>query len=161
MPLHRRALLQGAAAASLAAFTTRSGNAQANYPERAIRLIVPRPGGGVVDIIAREWSEQVSKTLGATYIDNIGGGGGTIGAATAARAPADGYTLLLGTTSELVLSPMLTRQSYDPVASFDPIAIICDSAAVIVVNPKVPAANLKELAADARANPGRGDYGCD
>ena len=85
----------------------------------------------VVDVIAREWSEQVGKTLGATYIDNIGGGGGTIGAATAARAPADGYTLLLGTSSELVLSPILTRQSYDPVASFEPIAIICDSAALI------------------------------
>ena len=159
MPLDRRRLLQGAAAASFAPFAARAGNAQANYPERAIRLIVPRPSGGVVDVIAREWSEQVGKTLGATYIDNVGGGGGTIGASIAARAPADGYTLLLGTTSELVLSPILTRQSYDPVASFDPIAIICDSAATIVVNPKVPAANLKELVAYARANPGHVNYG--
>ena len=73
----------------------------------------------------------------------MGGGGGTIGAAAAARAPADGYTLLLGTTSELVISPMLARQSYDPVASFEPIAIICDSPAAIVVHPSVPVSNLK------------------
>ncbi len=159
MLLDRRRLLRGAAAVPFAALAARAGSAQASYPERAIRLIVPRPGGGVVDVIAREWSEQVGKTLGATYIDNVGGGGGTIGASIAARAPADGYTLLLGTTSELVLSPILARQSYDPVASFEPIAIICDSAATIVVNPKVPAANLKELVAYARANPGHVNYG--
>ena len=153
--MNRRELLQRGVGVSAAVFWPRSGVAQAAYPDHVIKLIVPRPAGGVVDIVAREWSEKVNKTLGATYIENMGGGGGgTIGAATAARAPADGYTLLLGTTSELVLSPILARQSYDPVASFDPIAIICDSAATIVVNPKVPAANLKELVAYARANPG-------
>ena len=148
--MNRRELLQLGAGASAAALWPRSVEAQATYPDRVVKLIVPRPAGGVVDVIAREWSEKVNKTLGSTFIENMGGGGGVIGAAAAARAPADGYTLLLGTTSELVISPMLAHQSYDPIASFEPIAIICDSAAAIVVNPSVPATNLKELVAYAQ-----------
>ena len=85
------------------------GLAQGSYPDHPIKLIVPRPAGGVVDVIGREWSAK-AKALGTVYIENMGGGGGTIGAASAARAPADGYTLLLGTTSELVISPMLARR---------------------------------------------------
>ena len=138
---------------------SRRSEAQSTYPDHVVRLIVPRPSGGVVDIIAREWSEKVGKTLGATYVDNVGGGGGTIGASIAARAPADGYTLLLGTTSELVLNPILAHQSYDPIASFEPIAIICDSAAAIVVNPNVPVSNLNELVAYAQKNRGSLNYG--
>lgn len=137
----------------------RTGWAQSTYPDHVVRLIVPRPAGGVVDIIAREWGDKVSKTFGATYIENMGGGGGIIGAAFAARAAADGYTLLFGTTSELVLSPILSPQSYDPVSSFAPIAIICESVAAVVVNPSVPAASLGELVAYARKNPNRLSYG--
>jgi len=143
----------------MAALLSRRSDAQSAYPDHVVRLIVPRPSGGVVDVIAREWGEKVSKTLGPTYVDNIGGGGGTIGAAAAARAQADGYTLLLGTTSELVLSPILAHQSYDPIASFEAIAIICESVAAIVVNPSVPASDLSELVAFARKNSGRLDYG--
>ena len=132
--------------------------AQAAYPDHVVKLIVPRPAGVVVDIIAREWRDKVNKTLGATYIENMGGGGGVIGAVAAARAPADGYTLLLGTTSELVISPILGHQSYSP-ASFEPIAIICDSAAAIVVNPSVPVNNLQELVAYARNNKDKLSYG--
>src|SRR5437899_362864 len=110
-----------------AALASRSAGAQAGYPDRAIKIIVPRPAGGIVDIIAREWSGKVGKSLGTTYIENMGGGGGVIGAAAAARAPADGYTLLIGTTSELVISPLLNQLNYDPVTSFEPVAIMCDS----------------------------------
>ena len=156
--MNRRQLLQFGAGASAVALLPRSVAAQAAYPDRVVKLIVPRPAGGVVDVIAREWSEKVNKTLGSTFIENIGGGGGVIGAVAAARAPADGYTLLLGTTSELVISPMLAHQSYDPIASFEPIAIICDSAAAIVVNPSVPATNLKELVAYARNNRDKLNY---
>ena len=158
-PLNRRALLQLCAGVSLTAFLSRGAEAQPGYPDHIVKLIVPRPSGGVVDIIARAWSEKVGKTLGATYIENMGGGGGTIGAVAAARAPADGYTLFFGTTSEMVLSPILTRQSYDPIAGFEPIAIICDSVAAIVVNPSVPAANLNELVAYAQKNRGIVNYG--
>jgi tripartite-type tricarboxylate transporter receptor subunit TctC len=109
--LKRREVLQFGAGGLAAAFLPRSAGAQASYPERSIKLIVPRPAGGVVDLIAREWSGKVSKSLGANYIENMGGGGGTIGAAAAARAPADGYTLLFGTNSELVIRSRRSNRS--------------------------------------------------
>ena len=156
--LKRRVFLQLSAGGLAAVLAPHYAWAQAAYPERAIKLVVPRAAGGVVDIIAREWSGKV-KSLGTIYIENMGGGGGTIGAASVARAPADGYTLLLGTTSELVISPLLGQQSYDPVTSFEPIAIMCDSPAAIVVHPSVPVSNLKELVAYARQNKDRMNYG--
>jgi tripartite-type tricarboxylate transporter receptor subunit TctC len=157
--LNRRELLQFSVGASAAMLVPRSVQAQAGYPERAIKLIVPRPAGGIVDIIGREWSGKIGKTLGATYVENMGGGGGTIGAATASRAQPDGYTLLLGTTSELVISPMQAHQSYDPIAGFEPIAILCDSPAAIVVHPSLPVSSLGELVAYARKNKDRMNYG--
>jgi tripartite-type tricarboxylate transporter receptor subunit TctC len=157
--LNRRKFLQLGGAASAGALFASYAGAQSTYPNHPVRLIVPRPAGGVVDVIAREWSNKVSATFGDTFVDNIGGAGGTIGAALAARAAADGYTLLFGTTSELVLSPVLTHLTYDPVASFAPIAIICESIAAIVVNPSVPAADLNALAAYARQHPDRLSYG--
>jgi tripartite-type tricarboxylate transporter receptor subunit TctC len=157
--LKRREVLQFGAGGLAAAFLPRSAGAQASYPERSIKLIVPRPAGGVVDLIAREWSGKVSKSLGANYLENMGGGGGTIGAAAAARAPADGYTLLFGTNSELVISPLLGQAQYDPVTAFEPIAILCDSPASIVVHPSVPASNLRELVAYSKQNKDRMNYG--
>lgn len=157
--MNRREVLLLSAATSIAALVSRTGAAQPAYPDHVVRLIVPRPGGGVVDVIAREWGEKVEKSFGATYVENIGGGGGTIGAAAASRAAADGYSLFLGTTSELVISPILARQTYDPIASFDPIAIMCDSPAAVVVNAGVPANNLKELVEYVRKNPGKMNYG--
>src|SRR5271155_3180504 len=137
--LNRREFVRLNAVTVAATVVSPRGFAQSAYPDHAVRLIVPRPAGGVVDIIAREWGDKISKAFGATYVENMGGGGGIIGAAFAARAPADGYTLLFGTTSELVLSPILSPQSYDPVASFAPVAIICEAPAAIVVNPSIPA----------------------
>ena len=157
--MNRRKFLQLGGAASAGALFASYAGAQSTYPNHPVRLIVPRPAGGVVDVIAREWSNKVSMTFGDTFVDNIGGTGGTIGAALAARAAADGYTLLFGTTSELVLSPVLAHLTYDPVASFAPIAIICESIAAIVVNPSVPAADLNALAAYARQHPDRLSYG--
>ena len=155
----RRELLRLSAAVAAAGLPSSRSEAQSGYPDHPVRLIVPRPAGGVVDIIAREWSSKVGPNFGATYIDNVGGAGGTIGASLAARAAADGYTLLFGTTSEMVLSPIVSHVSYDPVASFDPIAIICESTAAIVVNPSIPVTNLRELADYAKRNPGRLSYG--
>jgi tripartite-type tricarboxylate transporter receptor subunit TctC len=147
--LKRRDFLQMSAGSLISTLASRPAAAQGNYPDRAIKLVVPRAAGGVVDIIAREWSGKV-KGLGTVYIENMGGGGGVIGAASVARAPADGYTLLLGTTSELVISPLLGKQPYDPVASFEPIAMMCDSPAAIVVHPSLPVSSLKELVAYAK-----------
>jgi tripartite-type tricarboxylate transporter receptor subunit TctC len=155
--MNRRKLLL--AIGAVAAMSPARGWAQGSYPERPIKLIVPRPAGGVVDVIAREWSAKAGKTLGSIYVENMGGGGGTIGAAAAARAQADGYTLLLGTTSELVISPLLGPQPYDPVASFEPVAIVCDSAAAIIVHPSLQVSNLRELVAYVRANKDHANYG--
>lgn len=157
--MKRRDFLQFGVGGLAATFLPAGALAQAGYPERPIKLIVPRPAGGVVDLIAREWSGKVGKSLGATYIENMGGGGGTIGAAAAARAPADGYTLLFGTNSELVISPLLGQAHYDPVAAFEPIAILCDSPASIVVHPSVPVSNLRELVAYTKQNKDRMNYG--
>lgn len=156
--LKRRDFLQFSAGGIAAALASRPAAAQGSYPDRAIKLVVPRAAGGVVDIIAREWSGKV-KGLGTVYIENMGGGGGVIGATSVARAPADGYTLLVGTTSELVISPLLGKQPYDPVASFEPIAIMCDSPAAIVVHPSVPVSNLKELVAYAKQHKNGLSYG--
>jgi tripartite-type tricarboxylate transporter receptor subunit TctC len=152
-------LLRLTAAAPTALLFSPGAKAEQAYPDRVVKLVVPRPAGGVVDVIAREWGQAVAGLFGATYVENIGGGGGTIGAGAVARAAPDGYTLLFGTTSELVLSPIIGPQSYDPTTSFEPIAIICESSASIVVNPSVPATNLAELVAYARKNPGRLNYG--
>src|SRR5262245_51746990 len=108
----RRELLLSVGASLASALFARAAVADAPYPDRPIRLIVPGTGTGVVDFMAREWSQRVRNTLGASYVENIGGGGGRIGATMAARAKPDGYTLFLGTTSELVLNPVLAVQPY-------------------------------------------------
>ncbi len=156
--MNRRELLRLGAASAAVTLASPPSRAQSGYPDHAVKLIVPRPAGGVVDIIAREWSNAVGNGFGPTFIENVGGGGGTIGAALAARAEPDGYTLLFGTTSEMVLSPILPNLSYS-IASFEPIAIICESIASIVVNPSVPVTDLRGLVAYAKSNPGRLSYG--
>jgi tripartite-type tricarboxylate transporter receptor subunit TctC len=132
---------------------------QGHYPERPIRLIVPRSAGGVVDMVARQWAEAVRSRLGAVVIENQGGGGGTIGTMNAAHAPADGYTLLLGSTSDLVLNPAITPQLQYAATDFASIALVAISVAAIMVNPSVPARTLQEFVAYAKANPGKLSYG--
>jgi tripartite-type tricarboxylate transporter receptor subunit TctC len=159
--MNRRNFLRASAglSATLASASLFPTAAFAKYPERPIRLIVPRTPGGVVDVIGREWAARVHNTVGTVVVENMGGGGGTIGAATAARAPADGHTLFLGSTSELVLVPILGKPNYDAAKDFTPISIMTVSVGAIVVHPSVPAHNLKELVAYAKANPGKLNYG--
>jgi len=134
--------------------------AESNYPQRPIRLIVPRSAGGVLDIIGRNWANWTTSNLGSVVVENYGGGGGMTGTAMVAHAAADGYTLLLGSTSDLVLNPALTTvELYNPVKDFSAISGLAISVAAIMVNPSVPARNLKELAAYAKANPGKLSYG--
>src|SRR5437764_692686 len=103
----RDVLTWGLSSASLAGLRPLPAFAQGKYPEQPIRLIVPRSAGGVVDVVARLWADQVKSLLGTVVIENQGGGGGTIAAGTVARARPDGYTLLAGTTSELVIDPVI------------------------------------------------------
>lgn len=134
--------------------------AQGKYPERPVRMIVPRSAGGVIDVVARQWADKVKTGLGTVYIENQGGGGGTIGTAMTAHAQPDGYTLLMGSTSDLVLNPVLMGNSlYDPAKDFAPISVIAITVAAIMVHPSLPVHNLAELAAYAKANPGKLSYG--
>jgi tripartite-type tricarboxylate transporter receptor subunit TctC len=159
--MRRRDVLSGGLSwASIAALGTLPGRAQGNYPDQPIRLIVPRAAGGVVDVVARLWADQVKSLLGTVVIEDQGGGGGTIAAATVARARPDGYTLLAGTSSELVISPVLmSTPSYDPVRDLAPIVTTAVSVSALMVHASLPVHTLQELIAYAKANPGKLSYG--
>jgi tripartite-type tricarboxylate transporter receptor subunit TctC len=159
--MNRRDLLAlGWAFLSARALTSRPALAQGQYPERPIKLMVAFSAGGVNDVVARQWAERVKTLLGTVYVENQGGGTGTIATGEAARAPGDGYTILLGSTSTMVLNPMtMSKVPYDPARDFVPIAIIAVSTTSIVVHPSVPATTLAELIAYAKAQSGKLSYG--
>ncbi len=133
---------------------------QAKYPDRPIRVIVPYAPGGVVDVMARHWAQQVKSALGSVVIENQGGGGGTLGASAVARAQPDGYTLLFGDTSSQIIAPsLMATPPYDPVTSFAAISIIATSTPGIVVHPSVPVKDLAEFIKYAQANGDKLSYG--
>src|SRR5262249_32038078 len=145
-------------AAALAAIG-RAARAE-TYPARPIRLVVPFPPGGAFDTLARPWVEQVKPLLGAVVVENIGGGGSSLGAAAVARARPDGYTILLGGSLPHVNEALLkSRPLYDPVKDLDPIAGLAVVALSLAVHPSVPAQNLKEFVVYAKANAGKLSYG--
>lgn len=135
--------------------------AQARYPDRPIRLVVPFAPGGVVDVVGRLWAERVRTPLNATIVvENIGGAGGVRGAGEVARATADGYTLLMGNTSTQVINPaIMPKPPYDGEKDFAAISIIAVSATAIMVHPSVPVANFKEFVDYAKANAATMSYG--
>jgi tripartite-type tricarboxylate transporter receptor subunit TctC len=152
----RRRLLQLAAAGVIVP----GASAAQAYPTRPIRLIVPFPPGGGFDTVGRPWAERIKPLLGTVVIENIGGGGGTVGAALAARARPDGYTLLLGGATTHVTETLLkVHPQYDALKELEPISPIAITAFAIAVHPSVPANNLAELIAYAKANPGKLSYG--
>jgi tripartite-type tricarboxylate transporter receptor subunit TctC len=120
---------------------------------------VPFSAGGVNDVVGRQWADKMKAPLGAVYVENQGGGGGSIGAMDVVRSAPDGHTLFLGSTSTMVLNSMTNpKLPYDP-ASFEPITILCVSSTSIAVHPSVPANNIEELLAYAKANTGKLSYG--
>ncbi|MBI3043966.1 MAG: tripartite tricarboxylate transporter substrate binding protein [Betaproteobacteria bacterium] len=157
--MNRRKLLAYALTAA-AALSPLGAHAQAQYPARPIRLVVPFPPGGVMDIVARLWSGKVGPSLGTIVVDNRAGAGGTVGAGEVARSQPDGYAILVGNTSTQVLNPaVMSRPPYNPVRDFVTIDIVAITATSIMIHPSLPARNLKELIAYARANKGRLSYG--
>lgn len=131
--------------------------AEAPYPNKPIRLIVPYPPGGSTDPTARAYGQWLSDKLGVPFvIDNRPGAGATIGHALGAKAPPDGYTLLLGTSGGLVVGPAFgTKIAYDPVKDYAPIGVGVYVPFLLVVHPSVAAKNTKELIDLAKAQPGK------
>ncbi len=144
--------LAGAAVISLGLM----GGAAAQYPDKPIKLVVPYPPGATNDLLARVLAEPLSKELGQPIIvDNKGGAATAIGATAVANAPADGYTLLLGTGTTYTLNPLLKKGlAYNPDRDFKMVSIIAEVPIVFVVNPKFPARTLTEFVAHAKAHPG-------
>ena len=133
----------------------------AAYPSKPIRIVVPFTPGGSTDILARAIGQELTKAWGQSVIvDNVPGAGGAIGADKVAKAPADGYTLLMGHIGTLAVNPSLyPKLPYNPVKDFAPVAWVARVPNVLVVHPAVPAKNLKELVALAKAKPGQLNYG--
>ena len=136
-------------------------HAQTRYPDRPIRLVVPFAPGGDGDIMGRTWVKHMAAQTGMNIVvENKGGAGGAIGAAEVARARPDGYTLLLGTSTTQIINPAASASTpYDPIKDFELVGMVSANPTCIVVNPKFPASNLKELIALLKANPGKYAYG--
>ncbi len=126
------------------------------YPVRQVRLIVPFAAGGPTDVIARIVAQKLSEAWGHQVVtENVPGAGGNTGVAMAARAPADGYTVLVVSTGFIVNPSMYSKIPYDPIKDFAPITLVAASPNVISANPDVPAKSLKDLIALIKANPGK------
>jgi tripartite-type tricarboxylate transporter receptor subunit TctC len=129
------------------------------YPNRPVKVIVPFAPGGPSDAIARLLAQKFSDILGQQfYIENHAGGGGNLGTALAARAPADGYTILVASSSFMINPGLYARVPYDPYNDFDPVTEIADTPNVLVVHPSLPVQTVTELVALVRTSPGKLSY---
>jgi tripartite-type tricarboxylate transporter receptor subunit TctC len=154
MNLSRRLLL--ALAASTSALTFTAGAFAQAWPNKPIRLVVPFPPGGGTDIIARETSQRVAAATGWIFVvDNRPGAGGNLGVDAAAKSPADGYTLVLGQTSNLAINPTLyAKMPYDSQKDLAPIVLVANAPLVMVSGVGTPYKTLAEAVAAAKAKPG-------
>src|ERR1044071_2777445 len=147
---------------ALALLVVQSGSAPAaDYPTQTIKIVVPFPRGGGVDVVARMMAPGLSESLGQSVIvENRGGAGGSLGAIAVAQAPGDGYTLLLGTASTHGTNPnVYTKLAYDPVRDFVPVALITSAPLVLAANNALPVKTTADLIALAKAKPGTLSFG--
>ncbi len=149
----------GAVAWSMALLVAGIAHAQTGYPNRPVRVIAPFAPGGPVDAVARVIAPKLSERLGQQlYVENHPGGSGNIGTALVAKAPADGYTLLV-ISSTLVVNPSLNAKlGFDTLTDLAPVTLVGVSPQVLLVHPSVPATSLKELVAWVKASPGKYSY---
>src|SRR3982750_3601983 len=156
---HRGGLMHRALPALLLALTASIAAAQ-SYPSKPIHLIVPFPPGGPTDIVGRLVGQKLSEGLGQPLVvDNRPGAGGTVGSAAAAKAPADGYTLLYGSTSTLAIAPALYHNlSYDPRRAFEPITLVSRGAIIAAVNGGVGGPPRPEFVSWAKKGPAKVSY---
>ena len=151
--LDRRALLATLLAAPSIAY------AQPAFPSRPIRVVVPFAAGGIIDVVARIVSEPLSRKLGQPIvIENTPGAGSTIGARNVARAPADGYTLLLNGAAQSVIPALFPDTGIDPAADFVPIALLGEQPFILAVHPSVPATDVPSLLAWLRGRRGEATF---
>ena len=150
----------GSICAALLALAAATASAQA-YPNRAIRMIVPYPPGGGADITARPIAQMLSERWGQpVVIENHGGASGMIGADIVAKAPPDGYTIMVSASAEVALNAALfPKMPYDPVKDFAPITLATVTPMALVVHPSVPVTSLKEYISLAKAKPGSMAFG--
>ena len=155
MLLTRREAIAGCCG-GLALLTGSPGLAEAAYPNRTIKMIVPYPPGGTTDFLGRLVAEQIQSSLGAAVIvENKPGAATTLGAEQVARAEPDGYTLMIATSTTLAINKTLYRKlPYDPVKDFTPIALVAAVPFALIINPQIPATTLSEFIAYAKSNPG-------
>ena len=155
MLLTRRAAMAGCGG-GLAMLTGLPAFAQAAYPSRTVKMIVPYPAGGTTDFLGRLVADGLKTGLGATVIvENKPGAGTTLGADQVARAEPDGYTLLMATSTTLAINKTLYKKlPYDPVKDFTPVALVAGVPFALIINPQIPAKTLPEFIAYAKSMPG-------
>jgi tripartite-type tricarboxylate transporter receptor subunit TctC len=130
-----------------------------SYPDRPIRIIVPTPAGGPVDVMARLIAGALPVSLGQNvFVENKPGAGNTLGSRLAAEAAPDGYTLMVSAASGLIMSPMIYSTAGYDASSFAPVALVAETPQLLVVNPQLPAKTVAELVAFVKANPGKLNY---
>jgi tripartite-type tricarboxylate transporter receptor subunit TctC len=141
-----------------AALVAQSAGAE-GYPDRAVKIVVPYPAGGPIDLIGRLLAQTLPKVLGGQfYVENVPGAAGTIGMRAVATAPADGYTILIA-NENLVLQPIIKASvPFDPFKSFVPVSLVATAPMMVVINPSVQANSVKELIELLKANPGKYNY---
>ncbi len=147
---------------SIAAFACAASlaNAADEYPARAVRVVVPFAPGGGTDVVARILAQQLMQRLGQSFVvENRPAGSGIVGADFVAKAQGDGYTLLFAFSSLSSSAKLISQLPYDPIGDFAPVALATTSPLVMFLHPSVPATNLKEFIAYAKANPGKLNYG--
>ena len=153
--MYRRSILLILAALGLAS----TASAQQDYPTRPIRVVVPFSPGGAVDGPMRAIAEQLGKRLKQQVIvENKPGAGATIGSESVAKAPADGYTLLLASQTNAISASLYGKLNFNPIEDFEPIMLIGREPGVLVVHPATPYKSVADIVADAKANPGKINY---
>ena len=156
----RRLAVQGLVALAAIPVLARAQGAAQSYPNKPVRIVVPYPTGGTNDVLARLVGQKLSEAWGQpVVVDNKPGAAGNIGAAEVARAPADGYTLLLTNINITSMNPaLMPRMPFDPQKDFAPITLLGTTSMVLAVNPQLPVKNIPELLNLLRAKPGRLSY---
>ncbi len=159
-PLIVLAGLLACASVAYAQSAAQPGASLGAYPVKPVRIIAPVAPGGGNDLVARNMAERLGRSLGQPFlVENHTGGGGAIAASMVAKAPADGYTLMLGYVATHGTSPAVRKLPYDAIKDFTPVGMVGGTANILVVNPSLNVSSLKEFLAYAKKNPGKLSFG--